>query len=83
MHTSTAVIVVRSELRYSHCKLDLYCEQRRSATWRIGMERRFYDDHDRMVNGSIPNLVSLLRPGIRHFTIGGISLIGGIWQAAN
>ena len=33
-----------------------------SAAWRSGLERRFYDDHDRKVNGSIPNLVSLLRP---------------------
>ena len=40
-----------------------------SAAWRSGSERRFYDDHDRMVNGSPPNLVSLLRPWIRCFTM--------------
>ena len=32
--------------------------------WRSGSERRFYDDHDRKVNGSTPNLVSLLGPGL-------------------
>ena len=32
------------------------------ATWRSGLERCFYDDHDRKVDGSTPNLVSLLRP---------------------
>ena len=40
-----------------------------SAAWRSGSERRFYDDHDRKVNGSTPNLVSLLRPWIRCFTM--------------
>ena len=40
-----------------------------SAAWRSGSERRFYDDHDRKVNGSTPNLVSLLRPWIRRFTM--------------
>ena len=39
----------------------LYCVR----AWRSGAERRFYDDHDRKVHGSIPNLVSLLRPWIR------------------
>ena len=33
-----------------------------SAAWRSGLERRFYDNHDRKVNGSTSNLVSLLRP---------------------
>ena len=37
---------------------------RDNATWRSGLERRFYDDHDRKVDGSTPNLVSLLRPRI-------------------
>ena len=41
---------------------------RYNATWRSGLERRFYDDHDRKVRGSTPNLVSLLRPWIRRFT---------------
>ena len=40
-----------------------------SAAWRSGSERRFYDEHDRKVNGSTPNLVSLLRPWIRCFTM--------------
>ena len=28
-----------------------------SAVWHSGSERRFYNDHDRKVNGSTPNLV--------------------------
>ena len=39
-----------------------------SAAWPSGSERRFYDGHDRNVNGSTLNLVSLLRPWIRCFT---------------
>ena len=39
------------------------------ATWRSGSERRFYDDHDRKVAGSTPNLVLLLRLWIRCFTL--------------
>ena len=39
------------------------------AAWRDGLERRFYDDHDRKANGSTPNLVSLLRSCIRCFTM--------------
>ena len=35
---------------------------RDNETWRSGLELRFYDDHDRKVNGSTPNLVSLLHP---------------------
>ena len=27
------------------------------SAWRSGLERRFYDDHDRKVKGSTPNLV--------------------------
>ena len=42
---------------------------RDNATWRSSLERRFYDDHDRKVDGSTPNLVSLLRPWIRCFTL--------------
>ena len=41
---------------------------RDNATWRSGLERRFYD-HNRKVDGSTPNLVSLLRPWIRCFTL--------------
>ena len=33
-----------------------------SAAWRRGLKRRFYDYHDRKVNSSTPNPVSLLRP---------------------
>ena len=40
-----------------------------SAAWRICLERRFYDGHDRKINGSTPYLVSLLRPWIRCFTM--------------
>ena len=49
------------------------------AAWRSGSERRFYDDHDRKVNGSTPNLVSLLRPWIRCFTI----IISAWWNLAS
>ena len=42
---------------------------RDNATWHSGLERSFYDDHDRKVEGSTPNLVSLLRPWIRCFTL--------------
>ena len=39
-----------------------------SAAWRSGSERRFYDGHDRKVDGSTPTQVLLLRPSIRCFT---------------
>ena len=42
---------------------------RDNATWRSGLERHFYVDHDRKVDGSTPNLVSLLCPWIRCFTL--------------
>ena len=51
----------------------------RSAAWRSGSERRFYDDHDRKVNGSTTNLVSLLRPWIRCFTM----IISAWWNLAS
>ena len=51
----------------------------KSAAWRSGLERRFYDDHDRKVNGSTPNLVSLLRPWIRCFTM----IISAWWNLAS
>ena len=41
---------------------EVFLTARDNATWRSGSERRFYDDHDRKVDGSTPNLVSLLRP---------------------
>ena len=50
-----------------------------SAAWRSGSERRFYNDHDRKVNGSTPNLVSLLRPWIRCFTM----IISAWWNLAS
>ena len=50
-----------------------------SAAWRSGLERRFYDDHDRKINGSTPNLGSLLRPWIRCFTI----IISAWWILAS
>ena len=49
-----------------------------SAAWRSGSERRFYDDHDRKVNGSTPNSVSLLRSWIRCFTM----IISAWWSLA-
>ena len=50
-----------------------------SAAWRSGSERRFYDDQDRKVDGSPPNLVSLLRPWIRCFTM----IISAWWNLAS
>ena len=50
-----------------------------TAAWRIGLERRFYDDHDRKVNGSPLNVVSLLRPWIRCFTM----IISAWWNLAS
>ena len=47
------------------------------AAWRSGSERRFYDDHDRKVNGSPPNLVSLLRPWIRCGRVGAVTKNSG------
>ena len=52
---------------------------RKSAAWRSGLERRFHDDHDRKVSGSTPNLVSLLHPWIRCFTI----IISAWWILAS
>ena len=48
------------------------------AAWRGGSERRIYDDHDLKVDGSPPNLVSLLRPWIRCFTM----IISAWWSLA-
>ena len=52
---------------------------KKSAAWRSGLERRFYDDHDRKVNGLTLNLVSLLRPWMRYFTI----MISAWWNLAS
>ena len=49
------------------------------AAWRSGLERRFYDDHVRKVNGSTPNLVSLLRPWIGCFAM----IISARWNPAS
>ena len=43
------------------------------------MERRFYDDDDRTVNGSTSSLVTLLRPWIRFFTM----IISAWWNLAS
>ena len=66
-----------------HPRKLFYCEVKtdyfKSAAWRNGSERRFYDDHDRKVDGSPPNLVSLLRPWIRCFTM----IISAWWNLAS
>ena len=54
------IMIYRDEMLLTACDI---------ATWRSGLEHRFYDDHDRKVDGSTPNLVSLLRPWIRCFTL--------------
>ena len=46
-----------------------------SAAWRSGLERRSYDDHRRMAEGSTPTQL-LLRPLIRCFSI----IISALWQ---
>ena len=47
-----------------------------SAAWPSGSERRFYDGHDRKVDGSTANQASLLRPWIKCFT----TIISGWWN---
>ena len=47
-----------------------------------GSVRCFYDDRDRKVHGLTPNLVLLLLPWILDASRW-LSLLGGIWQAAN
>ena len=37
--------------------------------WRSGLQRRFYDRHDRNIDGSTPTQATLLRPRIRCFTV--------------
>ena len=49
------------------------------ATWRSGLKSRFYDDHDHKINGSTPNLVSLLCPWIKCFTM----IISARWNLAS
>ena len=40
-----------------------------SPAWPSDLERRFYDGHDRKVNGSTPNQASLMLPWIKCFTV--------------
>ena len=54
------IMIYRDEVLLTACD---------NATWRSGLELVFYDDHDRKIKGSTPNLVSLLRPWIRCFTL--------------
>ena len=48
------------------------------VAWPSGSERRFYDGHDRKIDGSTPTQASLLRPWIRCFTNDKLSVLGGI-----
>ena len=50
-----------------------------STAWRSGSERRYYDGHDRKVDGSTPTQASLLRPRIRCFTV----IISARWNLAS
>ena len=52
---------------------------RDNATWRSGLERCFYDDHDRKIDGSTPNLVLLLHSWIRCFML----IISAWWNLAS
>ena len=49
-----------------------------AEVWSVTQSARFYD-HDRKVNGLTPNLVSLLRPRTRCFTI----IIFAWWNLAS
>ena len=51
----------------------------KSAAWRSGLERRFYNNHDRKINGSTPDLASLLRPWIRCHTM----IISAWWNVTS
>ena len=54
---------VQNRLRAHYLKLIFsfnFYSDLQSAAWRSGSERRFYDDHDREVNGSTPNIVSFV-----------------------
>ena len=53
--------------------------QKTNYDTRSGLERRFYDNHDREVNSSTPNLVPLLRLWIRCFTM----IISAWWNLAS
>ena len=50
--------------RPAYCYAGLNCRQR----GRLVRQRRFYDGHDRKVDGSSPTQTSLLRPWIKSFT---------------
>ena len=66
-------------MRVNHQFLQNDLSKNKSAAWRSGLEGRFYDEHDCKVNGSTPNLVSLLRPRIRCFTM----IISAWWNPAS
>ena len=51
----------------------------KSAAWRSGSKRCFYNNHNRKGNGSTPNLVSLLRRWIRCITM----IISAWWNLAS
>ena len=57
---------------------DSYFQLHGPIDWPSGSERRFYDGHDRKVDGSTPTQASLLRPWIRRFTI-----ISAWWNLAS
>ena len=61
------------------CTTDVLVTSHLSAAWRNGSERRFYDDHDRKVNGLTPNLLWLLCLWIRCFTM----IIPAWWNLAS
>ena len=51
-----------------------------SAAWRSGWGvGSFFDDHDRKLNGSTSQLISLLRPWIRCFTM----IVSAWWNLAS
>ena len=50
--------------------------RKQSAAWPSGSECRFYDGHDRKVDGSTFTQASLLRPWIRCFT----TIISAWWN---
>ena len=73
------VVLRNSYFAVAHQEYALIAMLGESAAWRSGSERRFYDDHDRKVDGSPPNLDSLLRPWIRCFTM----IISAWWSLAS
>ena len=68
LNKSYLLVVVENFAAYANYD-EVLLTARDNATWRSGLERRFYDDHDRKVDGSTTNLISLLYPWIRCFTL--------------